>query len=705
MMMGTMYRNIKLLIRSVLVIALAMFCKTATAQTEHSADSLKTELSKATTPADSVVILHNLYDCFFFSDRTPILYQIFNTSERAGDYSSMLETLFVLTAFYQKEPEKEQFLIDMAQRVPESELQRALILYIKLRFQANKLKLMSEEERQQKLLLSLKDYREQNKLDKYDRIACLFLICTNLRNTADSDLLIKYLQQLHDMIEEFPYDELPVRTVFYSLAMNTYINNGIYDKALAAVKRYLELVGQFDKLHESQGRIFRNYDGSLYQSYHNMLVCAQELTDDEIDMYYDLTRQIVARNPRIRSNIGMQKRTRIHYLIAKKRFAEALPLLREQLKDNRNSTQNYLFANLLVQAAKETGDKDALLHGIKIINSILRERLAAKSDISLSELQTIYEVENLKYQNRDLTYENRRIEISRRQQAIVAVTVTVVILICLLIWMISLYVHSRWLGHRLSASNKKLIEERNSLKEISAKLMATLDKAKDADQVKNDFVDNMSDEIREPLGAIVEYSHLIADYAKNDNRPYIKGYADSLTVNTDLLIRLVNDVLDLPQIERGEMNIHRESSSLKEICSYAIEQIKKHVAPGVEIIFANAHQPDYTLLTDPQLVEQVLTQILTNAAKFTDSGSITFGYQINQLNDMITFTVTDTGIGVPKEMKEKIFNRFVKVDSSTQGNGLGLYISRLLAKMLGGSVSLDSSYHTGARFVFTIPIN
>lgn len=704
MILRLIYR-FNIIIKPLLVFVLITLCPDAKAQTAHSVDSLYTELSKATTPADSVPILQNIFDCLYFNDRKPLLYQIYETAERAKNYNSMLESLFVLTSLYQYELALEDELIKMAMRVPKSEIRQTTILYIKLRYQATKLSLMSETERQQKLHQALINYREHNRLDKYDRIAYLFLICTNLHNATNSELLIYYLQQLQDLFENFPNEELPVRSLFYTLATNIYIDNELYDKALITNKHMLEIIAQFDSMHASQGRIFRNYDGSLYQCYHNMLVCAQELTDEQIDMYYDRIRHIIATNPRIHNDLRLQNRTRIYYLMAKKRYAEALPMLKDLVRLNRNNPQSCHFATLLVKAARETGDTDALLYGSKIINSVYKERLLTKSDLSLSELQTIYDVENLKGQNQNLTFENQRMNIDRRKQGITAVTIAAVILICILILMASLYFHSRKLARRLSASNKKLVEERNSLKDIYTKLVHMRDKASVADRAKNDFVENINREIKVPLDAIVEYSHLTSDYAEEDERPYIREYADAMHVSTDLLIRLVNDILDLPQIESGELSIQRSPSSVKGICNFALKFIKKHVSPDVEIIFANAGQPDTSIITDPQRVEQVLIQILTNAAKFTNSGSITFGYEISRQHESITFTVTDTGIGIPQSMKEKIFDRFVKIDPTAQGNGLGLYIGRLLANMLGGTLSLDSSYRNGARFVFTIPIS
>ena len=692
-------------LRLLMVAVLALTaCVGVHAQDSDKVDSLRDELAKASTPADSLVILHNIYDCSRF-DRVPILDMIFHTAERAGDYRSMLEVVFVLTSSYKNEPEREAEMIEMVDRVPESEAQKLQKLYVRLCFQLANIQRMSEDERQQELLQTLKNYREHPGLDVFDRIRYLFIICTNLRNTTDAGLLTSYLHELQLIIEDFPTDELPIRSIFYALSSPTYLNNNMFAQALEANRHMLDIVGEFDKFHESQGRIYRNYDGSLYDCYHNMLMCYEILSDEEIDRYYNNILEIVSRSLRIRTNIDMQRRSRIFYLMGKRRYSEALPLIREQLDNGRGLHRYHLYADAYVKAAEAVGDKEALLHGLQIINTLLRERLDVKSDVSLGELQTIYDVDNLKTRNKDLTAEIQRAEIKNRHQSVIASIVAILVVVCLLVWMISLAVHSRWLAKHLFTANQKLVEERNALKETYTKLLAVRDKAKAADRVKNDFVENMSNEISIPFRAIVEYSHLIADLAEEDERPYIREYGEIMSVNTDLIVRLVNDLLELPEIESGSLSVHRSPSSVLSICNIALDLVKKHVAPGVKIIFANAGKPDSKIITDPQRVEQVLIQLLSNAAKFTETGSITLAYEINPAKDKITFTVTDTGIGVPRGMEEAIFDRFVKTDPTTQGNGLGLYISRMIADLMNGSLRLDATYRKGARFIFTAPIN
>ena len=122
------------------------------------------------------------------------------------------------------------------------------------------------------------------------------------------------------------------------------------------------------------------------------------------------------------------------------------------------------------------------------------------------------------------------------------------------------------------------------------------------------------------------------------------------------------------------------------------------------MIFTPQPQPDTTIKTDRRRVEQVLINLLNNAAKFTTNGLITLSYILNTDAGTVTFSVTDTGIGIPKGKESIIFERFEKLDSSTQGSGLGLNICRLISQLLKGNISVDTSYRDGARFLFTIPI-
>ena len=282
--------------------------------------------------------------------------------------------------------------------------------------------------------------------------------------------------------------------------------------------------------------------------------------------------------------------------------------------------------------------------------------------------------------------------------------ISLIVLVIMVIVLVVMFRRTKKLIRNVEQSNNLLMKERDSLRRTQKELVKARDQSKKSESIKSDFVNNMSRELLTPLSAIVEYSNLIADCVDDERHSYVKRFADLVSLNSDLLLTLVNDVLELPSLESSKLSINLVPTSLKEICQVSLDATQKHINPGVSLVFANENDSDTTIRTDPHRVEQVLIHILNNAAKFTEKGSIIFEYRIAEDRKTMTFTVTDTGIGIPKGKEDVIFSRFEKVDSSTQGNGLGLYISRLLASLLKGELILDQSYRTGARFIFTIPI-
>ena len=216
----------------------------------------------------------------------------------------------------------------------------------------------------------------------------------------------------------------------------------------------------------------------------------------------------------------------------------------------------------------------------------------------------------------------------------------------------------------------------------------------------------MSREITTPLNAIVEYSHLIVDCADNDKKEYLLRYADIVRLNTELLNTIVHDLLDVGSLEKATLSIKRYPVLVGDICRLSVESVRSYLQPGVTINFEQENAPDTYITTDSRRVEQVLINLLSNAAKFTPEGSISLSYRIDRTNNSIIFAVADTGIGIPKGKEEEIFDRFRKLDRNTQGNGLGLPICRMIAELLNGSVKVDTTRRgQGSTFLFTIPIS
>ena len=232
------------------------------------------------------------------------------------------------------------------------------------------------------------------------------------------------------------------------------------------------------------------------------------------------------------------------------------------------------------------------------------------------------------------------------------------------------------------------------------------DTAMKANNFKSDFIKNMSHEITVPLKVINEYSRLITDFAENEeDKKYLNSFVRMVELNSELLSAIINDVLHLTEIDHSTISIKRQHISLATLCQAAVNGMSHRTNKGVEMTFDKDISPDTTLYTDPQRLQQILNNLLINAAKFTDSGSIHLAYTVDKEAGKVIISVTDTGTGIPAKEKDRIFERFVKLDSEKQGAGLGLPISRLLARLLNGDVSLDTTWkHKGTRMLITLPI-
>ena len=235
-------------------------------------------------------------------------------------------------------------------------------------------------------------------------------------------------------------------------------------------------------------------------------------------------------------------------------------------------------------------------------------------------------------------------------------------------------------------------------KKQQKELEAARIKAEESDRLKSAFLANMSHEIRTPLNAIVGFSKLVIDAECTNEK---EQYAEIIERNSEILLNLFNDILDLSSLEADSLSFNIRPIKLIDICLQLEQQFCYKVKNGTKLILDDVDTELY-VSGDWNRIIQIISNLLSNATKFTPKGEIHFGYR--EKEDFVEFYVKDSGIGIPAERVATVFQRFGKINDFVQGTGLGLTLCRMLVEKMGGRIWLRSQEGKGSRFYFTLPL-
>ncbi|MGN7359408.1 ATP-binding protein [Paenibacillus sp. SAF-054] len=234
-------------------------------------------------------------------------------------------------------------------------------------------------------------------------------------------------------------------------------------------------------------------------------------------------------------------------------------------------------------------------------------------------------------------------------------------------------------------------------------------------QYKTEFLANMSHELRTPLNSIINFAQLISEEDDERTKEEMAEYGSIIFKSGRELLTIINDILDLSKVEAGQLEIVKEDMNISEIPHLLAVHFEHEAERGnIDFVTRLDERLPQTLHTDPNRVQQILLNLLSNAFKFTHEGTVKLDIRLELLGsaeakeDWIVFDVIDTGIGIPKEKQEYIFEAFKQADGSISrrygGTGLGLSISRDLSKLLGGYIELESEEGKGSRFSLHLPL-
>ncbi len=318
------------------------------------------------------------------------------------------------------------------------------------------------------------------------------------------------------------------------------------------------------------------------------------------------------------------------------------------------------------------GDFSKACETYKKINAVRDSIDAQNYSSQVNLLRTIYQVDHLTVDNQ-----------TQRSTLLSYLIISCVSILAIFIFSVF---HVRKINKRLALSKVELEKARV--------------KMENSMKTKSLFLSNMSHEIRTPLNALSGFSTILTD--RNIDNETRKQCNDIILQNSELLLKLIDDVVDLSSLDTGKMQFHFALCEAVSICHGIIDTVNKIKQTNASLVFETSLER-LDLYTDGARLQQLLFNLLINATKFTSSGTIVLSLELQSPKNAL-FSVTDTGCGISPEKQKKIFNRFEKLNENVQGSGLGLSISQLIVERFGGRIWIDPNYKDGARFMFTHPL-
>lgn len=469
---------------------------------------------------------------------------------------------------------------------------------------------------------------------------------------GDYESAIKYLNKARDCADEDSKRNGYELSIYNALA-RVYRNAEKYEESLNEAEKGLELAAPKSptKFKLLQSKAFALYYLNRKKEF--------------MATYYEMKRDFYGKENFDRVNIRKYAYDQ--------NFVQA-----HQLADKTKEERERIREHLLVYMAQKKWEAAYLCE--KKLKDVETSRQKTLLNKDLASLSTKYDAERLRADNLKLEMEN-----SRNVGFFIALFVILVV--------VSIYIMLR--------NEKKHVEK---LRIANKDLAEARDKAEASDRMKTKFVQNISHEIRTPLNAIVGFSDLLTTPNLELSNEEKQEFSKTISLNTTLLTNMVNDMLELSDLQSGDAKADIAPYKCNDLCRIALSSTSDNTN-DVEIKFTTDVDDEFTVNTDHVRLGKALNKLLSNAKKYTTKGEIVLDCSTSKRLGYVTFTVTDTGCGVPKEKQDQLFKSFEKADSFQQGAGLGLYLCAMIARLLNADIGFDPTYTSGARFYIAIPRN
>lgn len=466
----------------------------------------------------------------------------------------------------------------------------------------------------------------------------------------------------------------------YSDAAKIYIDLGEEEKAPELLKKALKVVRS--PYHEVTVNLVYV---SLYLAQGDTVAARQVL---------EKCRQMYMNEPSLKRHIHYLYGVEIDYNRKVGNYQKALSVMDEREAELKRKNNLMTLMELRKTKADILWDMNRKEEAAGLYRDYLLEQKKEKErneEVTTGEFATMLNLQQLSTEKREL----EKISQERQLQNTRIILFSVIGILCIVV--IFLW-QQRKLNAKLHRSKDKLDEQNRILVEAKEELHKAKEVAEQSNWLKTVFIQNMSHEIRTPLNSIVGFSGVLVDML--DDKEDIGQYVALIESNSKLLLKLVGDILDISALD-SEVEIKRNTVDVNACCQISIDAASSLFSSDIKLVFEPTCD-ELVINSNYNYIVQVLDNLLSNASKFTHEGSVTLTYEAKKEENQLIFTVTDTGIGIPLEEQEHVFERFVKLNNFSQGAGLGLSICRIVAERLGGYLIIDKEYTQGTRFIFCV---
>lgn len=623
--------------------------------------ALQNRLRNTKTPADSVRILYDIYDLSSEKAKPAVGKDIYIVAKRAGNVKAQLDILRMNSNYYNDEKDLIR-LQQLALSQPRSREQMETALFLKMRILSRTTRHLSQEEqirRLSKLIQQIKN-TPTKKQHPYDRLYNLYAVTCYLRHNSDSKLMTQYLDTLVSLVQKPDYQLYALHNMVYSEAARIYTDSRMYPQAIAADRHLLKVIDKLENLYHSRGRKYRDFAISRYVVYRRMLRNYKGLTPAEIEDLYKKVQQLAAKNPDIADDMRLPSSVQAYYLMARNKYAEAIPLIKESLEIEKSLPRVRQLYEMLQTAARQTGDSATLLSSMSAYSDIVQKLDSVNAAEKYKELQVAYDVNSLQERYSRIQLEKAQNEsASLRQQMLIALGAWLVVAALLVVLLVYWSRYRTNLNH-LSDFAKRIARQRNILKD-------------------NRFS---------------EYDDVACEPEKllqtRDTRKLMRS--------------ILSDILYMSALGHDVRQRNITTISMQRILNETERLNARHRSEDCSL-HINMPEKDFNITTDPECLVYILTHICDFAQSHSDKCDAEI--DIMRLDDSKAFhiRVEHSGNRIVRGCEHSLFRNFVDWDEISTREDSATFICRLIAFLQQCTISYNPHVAGPPQLILTVPVN